>query len=663
LRGFAAEALRRRNSQLLKVTTPESLRIRQTWARETFWGLIGGAPERTPLNTRVTGEFDRPKYKVQKLVYESRPGEWISANLYLPKSGAPPYPGVLFQMGHSPNGKAADTYQRCCQGLVQLGFVVLAFDPMGQGERTNYPGPDGLTRLASTDLEHTVPGRQMLLAGDSVTRMQTWDAVRSLDMLAAHALVDPKRLASTGQSGGATITMLLAAVDDRLAAAAVSSGNIENVACTGFLPPGSVDDAEQNLVGSGVFGFDRWDLLWPFAPKPLLILTSAKDTFGTYSPNYQDSGLSEYARLKDAYRLLGRPEHLGYIDTPLPHGLSYSLRLEIYRWLRRWLQSGEAGVKEEPPVSPEPDQVLFAGPTGNVVRDFASKTPVQTVRERVSQITPSDQTDLYKVLGMPRKAIMRPVLRVVSRVASARCEILAVEVQSAPQVWIPAWIFVPKRPSKKLLVVLEPSGRNSHWHEDDLYQRLADDVVVCAPDLRGIGDLRPEVSPGAPDYEIDHESDENYAWGSLIFGKSLLGQRVTDLIAFVDAVTSYDNGLWGADASLAARGHLTVPALCAASLLPGRGGLYLAGHLVSWRSIVEFENYEYAFSNFVPNAIRDLDLAKIAGRLASRKVIVAGAVDGSGRTVSIEKVRIEYPHSNVEVQETARWDASALLSF
>ena len=123
---------------------------------------------------------------------------------------------------------------------------------MGQGERVYYPGSAlQRTRLKSSDDEHTTPGRQMLLIGDTCARMQLWDAMRSLDYLAAHPLADPKRLASTGQSGGATLTMLLAAVDDRLAAAAVSMGNTENFACANFNPPGSTDDAEQDLVGSG----------------------------------------------------------------------------------------------------------------------------------------------------------------------------------------------------------------------------------------------------------------------------------------------------------------------------------------------------------------------------------------------------------------------------
>ena len=95
-------------------------------------------PERTPLDLKTTGAFEREHYRIEKLLYQSRPDYWVSANLYIPTNMRPPFPGVLFQMGHSPNGKAADTYQRCCEGLVQLGYLVLAFDPMGQGERINY---------------------------------------------------------------------------------------------------------------------------------------------------------------------------------------------------------------------------------------------------------------------------------------------------------------------------------------------------------------------------------------------------------------------------------------------------------------------------------------------------------------------------------------------
>lgn len=660
IRMLAAEAYNRRSAQIRKLTSAAAIQERQKWARDTFWKLASGMPERTSLNVRTTGGFERDRYRVENLVYQSRPDEWISANLYIPKNGSAPFPGVLFHMGHSNNGKAADTYQRCCQGLVQLGFLVLAFDPMGQGERINYPGPDGSSRLPSADHEHTMAGMQMLLLGETAAGMQTWDAVRSLDVLAAHPLVDSKRLASTGQSGGATITMMLAAVDSRLACVAVSSGNTENFACANFHSPGSTDDAEQNFIGCGPLGFDRWDLLWPFAPKPLLILTSAKDFFGTYSPNYEDNGLEEYGRLEAAYRLLRKPDRLQRFESPLPHGLSYVLRLEIYRWLTRWLGDGPK-IDREPPVVPEPDRILWATESGSVARDLGSKTPFQSSRETARAIkTPSGTPDLRRLLGMgPMPS--RPRLRELSRVPSRDCDILAVEIPTAERVWAPAWIFVPKHPVKRLLIVVEPSGRSSQWQEGGLYQRLAaEGTVVCAPDLRGIGDLRPEFSPGAPSYTGEHENEENYAWASLMLGRSLLGQRVTDLVGVIQALSG---GEWGGAPLLAARGQLTIPALCAASLAPEVAGLYLADHLVSWRSLVENENYRHPFANFVPNVLKSTDLPEIAAALTPRKITIARILDGAGQPVSTAEARRAYAGSNIEVREEAAWDTDALSHF
>ena len=293
LRDLAERAYQLRNRAISSLTTSASIRERQRWVTETFWNLVGGMPERTPLNARTVGTFERPGYRVEKVVYESQPNFHISGTLYIPTVGHPPFPGVLYQMGHTLNGKGDGTYQLCCQTLAGLGYLVLGFDPMGQGERIYYPGPVPSRSRLGADEEHTFPGRQMLLKGITSTQLQTWDAVRSLDYLASHPLVDPKRLASTGQSGGGTNTMLLAAVDDRLAAAVVSCGNTENVACANFNPPGSTDDGEQNLVASAPVGFDRWDLLYPIAPKPLLVMVSQRDFFGTYSPNYLTSGNKE----------------------------------------------------------------------------------------------------------------------------------------------------------------------------------------------------------------------------------------------------------------------------------------------------------------------------------------------------------------------------------
>lgn len=664
---LARQAYERRNAAISRLTGAAAIGGRQRWVRETFWQLTGGEPERTPLNARKLGEFDRPGYRLEKVLYESRPGLHVSANLYVPSVGKPPYPGVLFQMGHSLNGKAADPYQKCCQGLARRGYVVLAFDPMGQGERTYYPKPGGtVTRLSSADDEHTTPGRQMLLTGDTATRFQVWDAVRSLDYLAAHPMVDSTRLGSTGQSGGGTLTMLLTAVDDRLAAAAVSSGNTENFACAGFSSPGSTDDAEQNLIGSGPLGFDRWDLLYPMAPKPLLVLVSARDFFGTYSPSYLASGREEFEKLKRIYAVMGAADRLAWAETPLPHGLSYFMRVQVYKWFERWLRGSSERVEAEPQVHPEPEEMLRVGPTGNVVRDFGSKTPFGMARERAGSKRPGNRkaAELLRLLGVDD--LQPQGFETLARVPAEGCEVAAVQVRSSGNVSVPAWLFTPGQRSavRTAFVLFEPGGRNARWQEGGLYHELAAaGCVVCAADVRGIGELTPELGRGNPHYTRSHEGEEDYAWASLLLGKPLLGQRVTDMLAIVRAVRG-DSRLSGGKLVVAALGKMTVPALFAAALEPGIESLYLAGGLVSYSSVLDSEEYSQPFANFLPGILGETDLPFVAAAMDGRRLTIAGAVDGSGRKLSIDEVRRAYSSTPaVNVKQEATWDVETFLHF
>jgi cephalosporin-C deacetylase-like acetyl esterase len=616
LTSLAEAAYKNRNADLDRVKTPADVRARQDWVRQTFWKLAGGQPERTPLNLRTLNGFVRQGYKVEKLVYESRPGLHIPANLYIPTEGKPPYPGVLFQMGHSLNGKAADPYQKCCQALARLGYVVLAFDPMGQGERTYYPRPGGtLTRLDSADDEHTVPGKQMLLVGDTAMRMQVWDAVRSLDVLADQPMVDSKRLGSTGQSGGGTLTMLLAAIDDRLAAAAVSCGNTENVACAGFIPPGSVDDAEQNFVDSGPIGFDRWDVLYPLAPKPLLVSVSARDFFGTYSPNYLTSGREEFAKLRRMYEILDASDRIRWVESPVPHALAPNLRLDIYNFFEKWLRGSNRTISSEPPVEPEPEATLYVGKTGNVVRDFDSKTPQQIAKEQVPA-EPARSVSADELARFLKVDRVETKVDTLGRANWGDVTVEGAEAKISSQVFLPAWIYVPKSQSGPLLLVLEPRGRNARWREDDMYHQLAmSGALVCAFDIRGIGDLSPEVGRGNPYYTRSHSTEDAYAWGSMILGKPLLGQRVTDILAMTRAMRSRAPGR---RTVLAALGHMTIPALIAAALDPAIERVYLSKRPKSYASVVTSETYEWPFANFAPGILRLTDLPSIAAALGDR---------------------------------------------
>lgn len=660
LRELASRAYEKRNADLEKLKTPADIAARQKWVSETFWRLTGGMPERTSLNARVTGSFERDGYKVERVLYESRPNLHIPANLYIPTRMKPPFPGVLFQMGHTLNGKAGDTYQRCCQGLAKLGYLVLGFDPMGQGERTYYPGAElSRTRFGSADDEHTVPGKQMLLLGDTSTRMQVWDAVRSLDYLAAHPLVDPKRLASTGQSGGGTVTMLLLAVDDRLAAAVVCCGNTENFACANFNPPGSTDDAEQNFLNSGPAGFDRWDLLYPFAPKPLLVTVSDKDFFGTYSSRYISSGWEEFQKLARIYAAMGAGDRISWEGTPLPHGLQYDTRLRVYNWFARWLKSETREITEEPPVALEPERTLFVSASGNVVHSLRGETPFSLNAKRAVERTPAKLESLLGVEPEPSNARATILRRAVSR----GLDVEALEIPSASKVWLPAWLFLPRKPRAEapVLLVIEPSGRNVNWHEDELYWSLASEgIPVCVPDVRGVGDLTPEFSRGAARYARSHNSEEHYAWASLMLGKPLVGQRVTDILSVAKALRAHP-ALAGRPLTLAARARMTVPALFSAALDANIGRVYLNGGLASFRGIVDTEGYDHAFANFVPRLLLHTDLPAVAAALAPRRLVLAGTLNGAGKPMNPAEARRLYAQApNVEVRPAEAWSLETL---
>ncbi len=670
LRKISREAYDKRVSAIAKLTDEASIKARQRWTRETFWKLVGGEPQKTPLNAKVTRTIQKDKFRIECVVFESQPKVYVTGNLYIPNDGKGPFPAVLMQAGHASNGKSYELYQFCCQGLASLGFVVFAFDPMGQGERTNYPGDiPWTTRLSGgADDEHTLPGKQMLLVGDSATRFQTWDAVRALDYLASHPLVDPKRLASTGQSGGGTNTMLLAAVDDRLATAVATCPNSENVAVRDLIPPGATDDAEQNFIGSGPEGFDRWDLLYPFAPKPLLVMVSAHDFAGTYSPNYINSGVEEFNRLKGVYERLGHADRIEWHDSPLPHSVAYELRLRTYNWMRRWLQNEQQPITEEPAVSALTDRELLVTSNGNAVVAFKGETPASLARKvKQERVNPRRALDQLLKPKLPAKGLS---LTTVGKSEFRNVKIEAVEVESAAGVFIPAWLYLPKTGAgKQTLLILDPRGRIA-WREGAVMEQLAaQGFNVCAADIRGFGNMAPELSGGLSNYARNHATEQHYAWASLILGESLASQRTTDILALVEALSSR---IPNASISLASRSILTTPALFAAAYDDRIKSLLLSGGLVSYNNLLQSEEFlaggyfpppaeqaQDVFGGFVPGILKHTDLPQIVASIAPRRTMLSPR-NAMGKPVEESAVRAEYQGaSNIEILSGNDWDTAS----
>jgi hypothetical protein len=394
----------------------------------------------------------------------------------------------------------------------------------------------------------------------------------------------------------------------------------------------------------------------------LLIQVSSHDFFGTYSPRYLEDGREQYQRLLQAYDLLGYAEHLIWNSTPLPHGLTYSLRLGIYNWFERWLLKSDRQILEEPPVAPETEAQLWVGPTGNVARDFGSLRPFDLVKQKAATVRPAPGA--WKEF-LPVKAGDGDVqLKTLAEVPFKGARIAATEVNSAPQVWIPGWWFVPERVASghSTLLALDDRGRSVNAQEGGLYHQLASSGRrVLAADVRGIGDSRPEVGRGNPRYTIPHDSEEDFAWASLILGDSLLAQRIGDILATVSALRNeLPDG--NQRISIAASGSLTVPALFAFASDQRIDSLYLCGGLISFRSLLETEIYQQTLANFAWKLFTVTDLPALAAESAPRPIHVAGAANGAGRRMTPEAAREVYPSRNVQISDKAAWDVKALAA-
>jgi hypothetical protein len=142
------------------LASPDAVAARQKQLRAHLDELVGELPQRTPLNAKTVGTIECDGYKIEKVIYESRPRHHVSANLYLPRDTSRPVPGVLVPCGHSANGKASLPYQSVCVLLAQNGCAALIYDPIGQGERLQLPeSPEHGTT------EHTLVGLGALAVG------------------------------------------------------------------------------------------------------------------------------------------------------------------------------------------------------------------------------------------------------------------------------------------------------------------------------------------------------------------------------------------------------------------------------------------------------------------------------------------------------------------
>jgi hypothetical protein len=257
----------------------ELLKLQQE-LRAGLLEMIGGLPEeKTELHPEITGKIQRDGYSIEKVIFQSLPGVYVTALVYSPDDHSQKHPAVLVPAGHATNGKIH--YQGLSQRLVKRGYVVIAWDPVGQGERSQFwDAKAGRSRYNLVCAEHAVLGNLAYLAGANLARWEVWDGMRAVDYLLTRPDVDAERISITGTSGGGAQTALIAALDPRIKAAVPScyiSSLPMRMANRIFADPDS--DPEQDLYGMVSGGVDHVGLLMLMYPRPMMVASAVLDFF------------------------------------------------------------------------------------------------------------------------------------------------------------------------------------------------------------------------------------------------------------------------------------------------------------------------------------------------------------------------------------------------
>lgn len=611
---------------------------RQEWLSKNLMDIVGPFPGKTSLNAKVVRTIDKGDYRVEHIVYESQPGFYVTSSMFTPDGLKGKAPVVIYCSGHANEGYRSTVYQHVILNLVKKGFIVFAFDPVGQGERLEYYDPEtGKAVIGGPTTEHSYPGSQAFITGSSQARYMIWDGIRAVDYLLTRKEVDPARIGITGRSGGGTQSAYIAAFDDRIKAAAPEC-YITNF--TRLLQSIGPQDAEQNLFNGILQGIDHADLLSVRAPKPALMITTTRDVFSI-------QGARETAKeVSGIYKAYGKEGNFSMVEDDAPHASTKKNREAMYAFFQKHLDNpGDSKDQEVEILSPGEIQVTK---TGQVATSLGGETVFSLNRRETAnrmkewQASGDDLTShLSGVLNSAKKlsgyqepsVVHDPVF--TGRIQRDGYVVEKYFVKGEGDYVIPYLLMKPDKPNHKALIYLHPSGKLAEASAGgEMEWFVRNGFTVLAPDMIGVGEMGPGDFQG--DAYIDGNSYNTW-YASMLIGRSIVGIRAGDVVrltGMLEKNTGTDE-VYGI-----ARKEMAPVLLHAAAFDPAIARIALIEPYSSYRSIVmnRFYNPDFIHS-VVPGSLEAYDLPDLAASLAPRGLMMAGITDGTGNTNDPESIK------------------------
>jgi cephalosporin-C deacetylase-like acetyl esterase len=603
-----------RKKTVAALKTQDEIHKRQRDLKAKFSDAIGGFPAtKSPLNAKVVSTVKADGFRVENVIYESRPNHHVTANLYIP-DGKGPFPGVLVPCGHSVNGKAAEAYQRACILMAKNGLAVLCYDPIGQGERLQLINDKLKPSIAGSTSEHTMVGIGALLVGQSTAGYRIWDGIRSIDYLVSRPEIDANKIGCTGNSGGGTLTSYLMALDDRIVCAAPSCyvTSLERLFAT--IGP---QDAEQNIPGQVAFGMEHVDYLTMRAPRPTLMCIASQDFFD------QLGSWTTFREASVLFGKLGHGERVALFEYDDKHGFSKPRREAAMRWMRRWLLN----IDDAPSEGDFPtftDEQLQCTRSGQVLADFKGVSAFglnvmeakkhEGVRAKFPSLGETERkAEIRRLLGLPGDIPTAKQLSQKIHYLEDRLSTHKVVHETEKGILIPGLRFKHIAPKGDTVIYLSDAGlpvdgKLPGWLEEKYHKNHQE---IWMFDLRGLGETAPGVAKKPAYFGVDQKE----AWLGIHLNRPLLGQRTLDVLSLMRAINSDNVQIVGV-------GTAGPIALHAAALDNRIRQITLENSLRSWMSVVQTPISYNQLTNVVPGVLKVYDLPELEKSLKDRQLIV-----------------------------------------
>ena len=591
---------------------------RRTKLRENLLKAWGGFPE-TPceLAPRKLGEIQRDGYRIEKLIFQTRTGIWMTANAYVPdKAKTEKVPAILHVHGHWAGAKQDRVVQSRCIGSVKHGFFVLVVDAFGAGER-------GINEKLG-EYHGEMTGATLFPIGLPLSGLQVYENMRAVDYLQTRPEVDGKHIGITGASGGGNQTMYAGAFDERFGCVVptCSVGTYDAylgaACCMCEVVPGAVRFTEEG------------DVLGLAAGRGAMITSATRDAF-QFSVG---EAKKTFARVESVAKLLGKPDGVKHTIIESGHDYNQAMREAMYGWMTRHLKgTGDGSPLPDPEIKTEEPESLRCFPGDLRPDDYmtipkfagAEARKLLENRKAPTDLSAWKATRENMVAGLKKVLGPNPPAKKTDLSGFSDGPTTDLFVESEPGINLIA--RVDHRKNWLKLAVLLDFDQGVQSFGNDLSKRLREDGwIVAAPELRATGFF------ALAGDKIGNAPDHNSAEWSLWIGRPLLGQWVVDVQQTLDVLAEQNGGKLPKEVMVVGTGPAGVLALCTAALDERITHAVTINSLASYVTDEPYRNQRLGL--MVPGILRDVgDIAHIAALIAPRRVTIVGGVTGGGQTI------------------------------